>query len=132
MGEEAFGWKTWADVLAPSAGAGTEVLARYADQFYAGKAAAVTRRLGKGSVTYIGADSLDGALERRVLEAVYERAGVAVESYPPGLYVEWRDGFFVAVNYASDPVSVPLPAGAEILIGANPLRPADVLIWTER
>jgi beta-galactosidase len=132
MGDEAFDWRSWADVLEPRPGAATEVLARYADQFYAGRAAAVTRRLGKGSVTYVGVDSREGALEKRVLERVYRNARVEVESYPPGLYVEWRDGFFVAVNYASSLAVVPVPANAEILVGANPLRPAEVLIWVER
>jgi beta-galactosidase len=131
MGSELHEWNVWADVLKPAAGAGTEVLAEYANQFYAGQAAAITRRLGKGSVTYIGVDTKDGALETRIMRTVYERAGVAVENYPQGLYVEWRDGFFVAVNYSSDAVNVPVPAGAHILIGANPLRPADVLVWTE-
>ncbi len=131
MGDAEYEWNAWADVLKPAPGAGTEVLAEYANQFYAGKAAAVRRRLGKGSVTYIGVDSKDGALERRLLRTVFERAGVAVEDYPPGLYVEWRDGFFVAVNYSSESVSVPIPAGARIIFGESPLRPADVLIWTE-
>lgn len=132
MGERTHGWTTWADVLEPSTGSGTEALARYADQFYAGKAAVVTRRLGRGSVTYIGVESRDGGLEKRVLAAVYARAGVAVDDFPPGVFVEWRDGFFVAVNYSSDPAVLSLPAGSEVLIGANPLRPADVLVWVER
>ena len=124
-----YAWRSWADVLAPVAESGAETLAVYADQFYAGRAAAVTRRLGRGTVTYIGADSIDGALERDVLRLVYERAGARPESYPPGVYVEWRDGFFVAVNYSSRPYDVPVAAGSRILVGANPLPPAGVLVW---
>ncbi|MGZ5453073.1 MAG: beta-galactosidase trimerization domain-containing protein, partial [Candidatus Aminicenantales bacterium] len=119
--------RTWADVLKP-VGA-TETLAVYADQFYAGKAAVVMRKLGGGTVTYIGADTFDGSLERDVLRLVYERAGAGPASYPPGVYVEWRDGFFVAVNYSSRPFAVPVEPGARIILGTNPLRPADVLIW---
>ncbi len=129
MKGKGYAWNRWADVLAPAAGAGTETLAVYADQFYAGKPAVVTRRLGKGTVTYVGADTIDGGLERDVMRLVYERAGAAPESYPPGVYVEWRDGFFVAVNYSSRPFDVPVAPGSRIVLGRNPLRPADVLIW---
>jgi beta-galactosidase len=129
MGGRGYAWNRWADVLAPEARAGTETLAVYADQFYAGKPAVVTRRLGKGTVTYAGVDTLDGGLEREVMRLVYERAGAAPESYPPGVYVEWRDGFFVAVNYSSRAYDVPLPAGARVLVGHDPLSPASVLVW---
>ena len=122
-----YAWNAWADVLKPAAG--TETLAVYADQFYAGKAAVVTRQLGRGSVTYIGAATIEGDLERDVMREVYRRAGVEAESYPPGVYVEWRDGFFVAVNYSSRPFAVPVKPGSKTVLGANPLRPADVLIW---
>ncbi|MBP1660962.1 MAG: Beta-galactosidase, partial [Candidatus Aminicenantes bacterium] len=127
MKDRGYAWNAWADVLAPAPG--TETLAVYADQFYAGKPAVVTRALGRGTVTYIGAATIEGDLERDVLHEVYRRAGVEAESYPPGVYVEWRDGFFVAVNYSSRPFAVPVPAGARIVLGANPVRPADVLIW---
>lgn len=128
-GGKGYAWNSWADVLAPAPGAGVETLAVYADQFYAGQPAVVTRRLGRGTVTYIGADSVDGALERDVLRLVYGRAGAAPESHPPGVYVEWRDGFYVAVNYSSRPYAVPVAAGSRILVGANPLPPAGVLVW---
>ncbi len=129
MKGKGYAWNRWADVLAPAAGAGTETLAVYADQFYAGRPAVVTRRLGKGTVTYVGADTIDGGLERDVMRLVYERAGASPESYPPGVYVEWRDGFFVAVNYSSRPFDVPVAPGSRIVLGRNPLRPASVLIW---
>lgn len=123
-------WNRWADVLKPHAG--TETLAAYTDQFYAGKAAAVTRKLGRGTVTYIGVDSLDGKLERDVLRTIYTRAKADIEKYPPGVYVEWRDGFFVAVNYSSTAFNVPVRPGSTIIIGSNPLQPAGVLVWRER
>jgi beta-galactosidase len=127
MGGKGYAWHTWADVLKPSGG--TETLAVYADQFYAGKPAVVTRKLGRGTVTYVGADTIDGTLEREAMRLVYERGGAAPASYPPGVYVEWRDGFFVAVNYSSRPFDVPVEPGARIILGTNPLRPADVLLW---
>jgi beta-galactosidase len=122
-------WNRWGDVLKPHEG--TETLAVYADQFYAGKPAAVTRRLGRGTVTYIGVDTLDGRLEKDVLRKVYRRAGADVEDFPAGVYVEWRDGFFVAVNYSSTAFVVPVRPGSTIILGSNPLLPAAVLVWRE-
>ena len=120
-------WNVWADVMKPLAG--TESLATYTNQFYAGHAAVTRRRLGRGSVTYIGVETRDGRLEREVLKRVYDRAGIATEDYPAGVYVDWRDGFWVGVNYSSRPADIPVPAGAEIIIGEQPLKPASVLVW---
>jgi beta-galactosidase len=124
-----FPWSCWGDWLAPQAG--TEVLATYGDQFYAGTAAAVSRKLGKGSVTYIGCESRDGRLERELVREVYRRAGVAIEDLPAGVYLSWRDGFFVGVNYSAQAVVLPLPANAIVHIGASPLSPAQALVWSE-
>ncbi|MCZ3030353.1 hypothetical protein NYY88_18790, partial [Acinetobacter baumannii] len=92
----------------------------YADQFYKGKAAAITRKLGKGTVTYIGAESKDGSLERQVVRTIYERAKVAIEDLPKGVFIEWRDGFYVSVNYTNEPINLPIPQGSKILVGQNP------------
>ena len=129
-GEQSHSWHRWADLLV--AHEGTQVLARYAGGDHEGKAAAVTRRLGRGSVTYIGVWTDDGALERTLLRDVYRRAGVAIEDLPPGTYLDWRDGFYVAVNYNPRPSRLILPENAEILLGSNPLAPAQVLVWQER
>jgi beta-galactosidase len=128
-GGKAHAWSTWADLLDPEPG--TEVLATYADQFYAGTAAAVTRRLGKGSVTYVGVETEAGDLERELVRDVYRRAGVPVEDLPRGAYLEWRDGLRVGVNYGNEPVSFPVPPGARVLLGTNPLPPARALVWKE-
>jgi beta-galactosidase len=122
-----FSWNCWADVLTPRQE--TEVLAKYTDQFYAGKAAAVTRKLGKGTVTYIGVETKEGALEREIVRGVYERAGVGIENLSRGMYLEWRDGFFVAVNYSNETINFPVPARSKILIGENPLVPGQALVW---
>ena len=127
---DAFPWNNWADVLLPHAG--TEAWATYANQFYAGKAAVVSRKLGRGTVTYIGVDTEDGRLENKVIRRVFREAGIAVESYPDGVFVEWRDGFWVGVNYSSTPYNLPIAAGAEILIGDRKLDPADVCVWIDR
>ena len=122
-----FNWNSWADVL--SAAEGTQVLATYADQFYRGKAAAVTREFGRGTVTYIGVETLDGRLERDIVRLVYTQAKVPILDLPLGVWLDWRDGFFVAVNYTNEAMTIPLEPGKKILVGANPLAPAQALIW---
>jgi beta-galactosidase len=122
-----FGWNVWSEVLSPLAG--TEVLATYTDQYYAGRPAAVTRKLGRGTVTYIGLVSDDGMLERQLIRDVYKRAGVPVENLPPGVYQEWRDGFHVTVNYSDSHYQVSLPAGATVVTGENPVPTAGALVW---
>lgn len=126
-GSQTHEWSTWADLLEPAPG--TEVLARYGDQFYAGAAATVRRSLGRGSVTYVGVETADGTLERELVREVYRRAGVAIEDLPRGAYLEWRDGLWVGVNYGNEPVPFPVPSGARVLQGANPLPPALTLVW---
>ncbi len=123
-------WHRWGDILSPRAG--TETLTTYVDHFYAGKAAATTRSLGRGSVTMIGVWTDSGAVEREIVRAVYQRANVAIENLPPGVFIEWRDGAYVAVNYNPAPFAITLPAGAEVLHGVAPLQPAQALVWRER
>ena len=120
-------WHRWADILLPRAG--TETLASYVDRYYAGKAAATTRRVGRGSVTMIGVWTDSGVLEREIVRAVYQRANVAVDDLPPGVFIEWRSGAYVAVNYNPAPFSLTLPAGAIVLHGATPLQPGQALVW---
>ncbi len=126
-GKKMFSWHTWADILSPKKG--TEVLATYANQFYKGKAAVVTRKLGKGTVTYIGAESNNGELERQIIRLIYQRAGVKIEDLPPGVFVNWRDGFYVGVNYTNHAVKLSIPKESKIIFGKNPLKPANAVIW---
>jgi len=106
-------------------------LAIYDNQFYKGKAAVVKHSVGKGSVTYIGIDTDDSKLEKDILQNIYTNAGATTEDYPKGIYVYWRDGFNVAVNYSSDNYKMNLPESAKILIGESTLKPAGVLVWSE-
>jgi beta-galactosidase len=127
MNEKKYAWNVWGDVLRPLKD--TETLARYSNQYYAGQSAVTYLKLGKGSVTYIGVQTKDGQLEKEVLHEVYRRAGIATQDYPSGVYVDWRDGFGVVVNYSSRPADVAVPRGAQIIYGTQPLKPADVLVW---
>jgi len=127
MSSQHYQWNNWADLL--DSGTDTEVIATYDDQFYQGKSAIVRHSIGKGSVTYIGVDTDASALEKDVLREVYADAGVTTEDYPEGIFVYWRDGFYIAVNYSSSAYTMNLSENAEILVGDQTLNPAGVLIW---
>jgi beta-galactosidase len=124
-----YDWNIWGDILQPDKG--TEVLAVYADQFYKGRSAAVTRKLGKGTVSYIGADSEDGKFEKDVLKQIYKNSGVTVADLPDNIIVDYSKGFWIALNYSSDEIEAPVPEGAKIIIGSKTLKPAEVVVWTE-
>ena len=129
-GNTLYEWNCWGEILSPHKG--TEVLATYADQFYAGKAAATFRKLGKGSVTFIGVSTIDGQLEREIVRGVYKKAGVEIENLPKGVYMGWRDGLYVGVNYTGSPFKMPVPENGKIILGKNPIGAAQVLVWSEK
>ncbi len=120
-------WNNWGDVLTPNAG--TEVWATYSDQFYAGKPSVVHRKLGKGTVTYIGTDADDAKFEQDILKKVYETSGILTNEQPEGVMVNWRDGFWVAINYSSVNVTINIPSTAKIVLGQKELTPAGVVVW---
>jgi beta-galactosidase len=128
-GEQKYSWNNWADVITPADG---EIWATYTDQFYAGRAAVITKKWGKGSVTYIGADTDDGKLEKDILKKVYERAGISLAPLPDGVTVEWRDGFWIGMNYSSKEEKIEIPANAVLLTGSNTLPPAGVVVWKDK
>jgi beta-galactosidase len=124
-----YNWNNWADLLGP--GKNTEVLASFDNQFYKGKASVVKHLVGKGSVTYIGVDTDDSKLEKDILRDIYLNNGATMEDYPQGIYVYWRDGFYVAVNYSSDDYTMNIPEASKIYVGDKVLKPAGVLVWSE-
>jgi beta-galactosidase len=124
-----FAWGSWGEILDPQQG--TSVLAKYTDQFYAGRPAAVTHKLGRGTVTYIGVDTLDGELERALLRRVYESAGAAPANLDPNFLVDWRDGFWVATNFASRPETIPASVNVHVLVGRREVPPGGVAVWTQ-
>ncbi|WP_324678824.1 beta-galactosidase [Hymenobacter sp. GOD-10R] len=122
-------WNNWGDVLQPNPS--TQVLATYTNQFYNGSAAVSQAKQGKGTVTYIGVDTNSGELEKAVLQKVYQGIGIQTTDYPAGINVEYRDGFWVAVNYSSKPYTLPLPVTSKILVGEKVLPSPGVTVWTE-
>ena len=43
--------------------------------------------------------------------------------------VNWRDGFWVAINYSSNKVLIKIPANAKIIFGTKELVTAGVVVW---
>lgn len=127
MGSKKFGWSSWGEVLKPEIG--TETWAVYEGDFYAGKPAVTWRKLGKGTVTYVGADSHEGNLEYEVLSKLYNRLNIPVKNYPFGVIVEYRDGFGIAVNYTDKNYEADVPSGSKILIGERTISTAGVCVW---
>ena len=120
-------WSSWGELLNPRKG--TETWATYQGDFYAGKPAVIHRKSGKGTVTYIGVDSRSGEMENMVLSKLYGQKKIAVESYPEGINVEYRDGFGIATNMGEKPYEISLPGKADVLIGKPTIPTGEVLVW---
>ena len=120
-----YSWNVWGELLSPETD--TQALATFSDQFYAGTSAVVTRKFGMGSVTYLGVWTTNGELEKQVLKTIYQRAGAEILDLPNYAFVEWRDGFWVGVNYTSEPVKLPIPVNAKLLIGSREIDRKSVV-----
>ena len=127
MDGKVYTWNTWGEILQP--GTSNEVWATYTNEFYEGKPAVTFRKLGKGSVTYIGVDSSDGALERQVLDKLYSRLQIEVMNLPYGVTMEYRNGLGIVLNYSDQPYQFTLPQGAKVLIGTPNIATAGVLVF---
>ncbi|GAO28847.1 beta-galactosidase [Geofilum rubicundum] len=128
MGNQKFGWTSWGDVLKP--GKDTESWATYAGDYYEGESAVTFHRYGRGTVTYVGADTHQGGLEMAVIKKLYQRLEIPVKDYPEGVLVEFRDGLGIAMNYSDKDYTIDLPTGTEILIGQKTIPTAGVVVWT--
>lgn len=127
MDGKTYTWNTWGEILKP--GKDSKVLATYTDEFYEGKPAVTTRKIGKGTLTYIGVDSHDGALEKDVLKKMYSDFGIPVMDLPYGVTMEYRNGFGIVLNYGDQPYEFTLPKGAKALIGNETIPTAGVLVF---
>ena len=135
---ESFEWKSYGEYIQLHE-EGVEVWARHGKENpYAQlenadySPAVIHRKLGKGSVTYIGVQSLSEELEYAVTRRVLKQAGAKLLDQPPYFFTEWRDGVYVSVNYTPKVYDAPVPKGAEILFGSKNVAPAGVCIWKEK
>ena len=112
----------WAETL-ESLSPDTHVLMSYgADQgWLAGKPAIVTRQVGKGAITYIGA-WLDPALMGKVADRLLNDSAIKpiIAGIPAGVEVCERDGagktVWILINHGRTPQSVRLPQPAKALL----------------
>lgn len=128
MGDNHYRWNTWGEILRPAKG--TQVWATFEEEFYAGKPAVTTRRLGRGTVTYVGVDSTDGALEKAVLKRLYDELNIPVLDLPYGVTMEYRNGMGIVLNYGDKPYRFELPEGAKVLLGDEEIPTAGVLVFS--
>ena len=131
--------KLWAERLSPHA-KDDKVLLRYgaSNGWLAGHPAMITRRLGKGSISYLGA-VLDPVLMDRVIAWATNGAHVKpeFEAVPEGVEVCRRVGvehtIYVLINHGKTPAKIALPDAMEnVLRGSRvtsvELRPQGVAV----
>jgi beta-galactosidase len=126
-----FAWSIWGDQLIPNAG--TDVLATYGDQFYAGAPAITRAKFGKGTVSYFGVYS-----EQPLVDAFVESLAKFIgpnrlesQVLPERMQVLRRGPYRIALNYQDKPATAPAPTSARFVIGSRTVGPADVAVWEE-
>jgi beta-galactosidase len=122
MDGRSYPWWRWADIVEPEPG--TEVWARFADQFYAGKAA-VTHR---DRVTFVGPDG-EPSFFMAVLAKVAKQARLSARELPERVLTARRDDYGFALNFDDVDHETPAPAGAKYVVGRDRLSPAGVAVW---
>ncbi len=107
-------WREQFDVL------DGEVLATYETG-----AAAVMRHK---RATYIGCVT-DDAYLRHLFEGLATEEGLATMALPPTLRLRRRGDMTFAFNYAPERVEVPVPTGADFIVGGAMVPPYGVSVW---
>ena len=129
-GEQTYDWVSWGEVLEPREWHDRRWPATPTNTMPDG-VAAVTRKLGRGTVTYIGVDSQDGGLEAQLIREVFKRAGVAVENSTTGFL--WTGAMVSGLPPTSPrkPNARRFLRGAKVLIGSRDVPAAGVTVWQE-
>jgi beta-galactosidase len=115
----------WAELLSTNA-PDTRVLETYgkSNGWLDGKPAIITRKIGKGSITYVGV-WMDDAGMKKLAEWMVSTSGVtpALGPVPPGVDVNARYGddhtVFILVNLAPEQKTVPLPASMQDVLNGG-------------
>jgi len=110
--------RTWAETIAVDA-PDVEVLARYGSGgWLAGKASIVTRKVGRGRITYIGA-LLDPATQAAALGRYDGAAPVPAASTPLELAIRGGAGrrFLIAINHSEQPIRFAIPPLGKLIFG---------------
>lgn len=88
------------------------------------------KKLGKGTVTYVGVDSKDGQLEKEVLKKLYAQLGIPCMDLPYGVTLEYRNGMGIVLNYSDRPYTFDVPEDSRILVGNAEIPTAGVLVFS--
>jgi beta-galactosidase len=116
----------WAELLSSSA-ANAQVSLRYgaSNGWLDGQPAVLTRPVGKGSITYIGA-LLDASLMRTAVDRLVDQARIRAP-FPPvpeNVEVSRRAGpgreVFILINYGKQPLSIPVVPGLRDVLTGSP------------
>jgi beta-galactosidase len=115
---------TWAEALVPDS-PDAKTIATYTDPggWLDGKPAIVTRRTGKGSITYVGA-WLDPQAMTGLAAHLLAQAGIRplLGAVDPDIEVSTRGGAgrcaLIAINHGAVPHPLALPAGARVVAGS--------------
>ena len=115
-GERDFSADLWSDVITLE---GAEVLATFAEGFYAGRPAVTEHRFGAGRSFYVGT-RLEPAGTAWLVEKACQAAGIQSEHFPKGVEAVRRvsddASYLVLLNHTADEVGVGLPEAATDLI----------------
>lgn len=128
MNGKQYEWNTWGEILIPASD--SQVWATYANEFYEGGPAVTFRKLGKGTVTYVGVDSHNGALEKDILKKLYAQLQIPVMDLPYGITVEYRNGLGIVLNYSDRSHTFDIPEGSKVLVGTEEIPTAGVLVFS--
>jgi beta-galactosidase len=118
--------KEWAELLSAQS-PDTKILMTYgpSNGWLDGQPAAITRKIGKGSITYIGA-WLDEATMKNAAKWMTDMSGVSAKfgPVPQGVDVYPREGangqVFILVNFSASEQTIALPAKmTEVLAGVS-------------
>ncbi len=121
----------WAETLRSAGGAETVLSYGAGNGWLEGHAAALTRQLGKGRITYIGA-VLDPALMREVAKSIADAAGAQgpTLAVPEGVEVCRRAGngheVFILINHAKRPVKITLPKPMTDVLNGGEFRECEL------
>ncbi len=121
-------WSVWGDLL--YAEPETRVLAKYADQFYAGAVAVMQKKQGPGATTYCGAFA-EQAFTDALVEKLCKELKLPTTVLPDRVVLRTLGSLKVLLNYQDKPIDVPAGKNARFLIGSKRLEAAGVAIWDE-
>ena len=122
----------WAEILKPT-NAETQVLMRYgtSNGWLDGQPAVISRKVGKGSITYVGA-WLDDALMRKLTESWVQVGEIqpVIPNVPAGVEVCRRTGngksIVIVINHTTAGQSIALPSAMKDLL-SNDAAPVSQL-----